>query len=220
MNRAVSFISWILLDWFFRLFVVKEIRGKENFSKKKNYILAANHVSHLDWLIGCYLCVPRKYTFIGQVDKIKGIKGMLRDLMYWTGETIRVDRRDPASKEKAAAKAIDFLKKGYNLFLFPEGTRSRDGKLQMFRRGVGKLYLETGVPVLPVVFWGTRQMMPPGQKIKLDRSAIAVIGKPLEFSDLRAQAKGIDKNSDKYLRLCETIAKKVEEEVSALLAAN
>ena len=85
MNRFVSILSWILCGWFFPLFLVKEVSGKENFSKKRNYILVSNHISHLDWMIGCYLCVPRKYTFIGQVDKMTGIKGLLRDLTYFWG---------------------------------------------------------------------------------------------------------------------------------------
>ncbi len=218
MNRIVSTISWVLLGWFFELFVVKEIKGKENFSKKKNYILVSNHISHLDWMIGCYLCVPRKYTFIGQVDKMTGVKGILRDLTYFWGSTIAVDRNDPKSKERAAQKAIEFLKKGYNLFMFPEGTRSRDGELQMFRRGAGRLYLETGVPVLPVVMIGTREMMPPGGKLKLNRSARVIVGKSLEFPDELRAAIGVDKNSDEYRRLCEKIAKKAEDRVRTLLS--
>ena len=210
----------IVMGWFFPLFVVKEVKGKENFSKKRNYILVSNHISHLDWLIGCWLCLPRQYTFIGQVDKITGIKGMLRDLMYRTGETIRVDRRDKDSRAKAADKAIDFLKKGYNLFMFPEGTRARDGKLQMFKRGVGKLYLETGVPVLPVAMIGTYEMMPSGGKTKLSRAARVNIGKPLEFPGELAAAAGLDKNSGGYQRLCEIIAKKAEDAVRELLNQN
>lgn len=202
------------------MFLIKEIRGKENFSKKRNYILASNHVSHLDWLIGCYLCVPRKYTFIGQVDKIKGIAGALRDLMYWTGETIRVNRNDSASRVRAAAKAVEFIKKGYNLFMFPEGTRSRDGLLKTFKRGVGKIYLQTGAPILPVAMIGTYEMMPPGGKAKLNRSARVIVGKPLEFPEQLAAAKNLAADSPEYFRLCEEIAKKAEDEVRALLGAN
>ena len=220
MNRVVSTISWVLLGWFFELFVVKEIIGKENFSKKRHYILASNHISHLDWLIGCYLCVPRKYTFIGQVDKMTGVKGLLRDLTYFWGSTIPVDRNDPESRKKAARMAVGFLKKGYNLFMFPEGTRSRDGKLQMFKRGVGSLYLQTGAPILPVAMIGTREMMPPGGKMKLNRAARVIVGKPLEFPNELAAAKNMNSDSQDYLRLCEKIAKSAEEEVRALLIAN
>ena len=179
--------------------------------------MVSNHISHLDWMIGCYLCVPRKYTFIGQVDKMTGIKKVLRNLTYFWGSTIPVDRNDKESREKAAIAAIGFLKKGYNLFMYPEGTRSRDGKLQMFKRGVGRLYLETGVPILPVAMSGTYEMMPPGGKLKLRRTARVEIGKPLEFeSEMRAAA-GIDKKSDEYRRLCEVIAKKAEDAVRGLL---
>ena len=205
------------MGWFFPIFLVKKIEGKENFSKKRNYILASNHISHLDWMIGCYLCVPRKYTFIGQVDKMTGIKKVLRDLTYFWGSTIPVDRNDKESREKAAIAAIGFLKKGYNLFMYPEGTRSRDGKLQMFKRGVGRIYLETGVPILPVAMFGTFEMMPPGGKLKLRRTARVAIGKPLEFEEELRISKGIDKDSDEYLRLCEAIAKKTEDAVRNLL---
>jgi 1-acyl-sn-glycerol-3-phosphate acyltransferase len=168
-------------------------------------------------MIGCYLCVPRKYTFIGQVDKMTGIKKVLRDLTYFWGSTIPVDRNDKASREKAAIAAIGFLKKGYNLFMYPEGKRSRDGKLQMFKRGVGRIYLETGVPILPVAMFGTYEMMPPGGKLKLRRTARVAIGKPLEFEEELRASKGIDKNSDEYFRLCEVIAKKTEDAVCNLL---
>jgi 1-acyl-sn-glycerol-3-phosphate acyltransferase len=220
MNRATSTISWILLGWFFRFFLVKEIIGKENFSKKKNYILVSNHTSHLDWMIGCYLCAPRKYTFIGQVDKMTGIRGLLRDLTYFWGSTIPVDRNNPESRKKAARMAIGFLRKGYNLFMFPEGTRARDGKLKMFKRGVGNLYLQTGVPILPVAMVGTYQIMPPGGKMKLSRSARIIIGKPREFTEELAAAKNMNSESEEYLRLCEKIAKSAQEEVRALLVQN
>ena len=199
------------------MFLIKEIRGKENFSKKRNYILALNHTSHLDWLIGCYLCVPRKYTFIGQVDKIKGIAGAGRDLMYWTGEVIRVNRNDPASRARAAVKAVEFVKRGYNLFMFPEGTRSRDGSLKTFKRGVGKIYLQTGAPILPVAMAGTYEMMPPGGKLKVKKTARVLIGKPMEFLPEREAAAKLDKNSEEYRQICATIAKKTEEAVRNLL---
>ncbi len=202
------------------MFLIKEIRGKENFSKKRNYILALNHTSHLDWLIGCYLCVPRKYTFIGQVDKIKGIAGAGRDLMYWTGEVIRVNRNDPASRARAAVKAVEFVKRGYNLFMFPEGTRSRDGSLKTFKRGVGKIYLQTGAPILPVAMAGTYEMMPPGGKLKVKKTARILIGKPQEFPKELAAAKNMNPESKAYLRLCETIAQIVEDEVRRLMAQN
>jgi len=218
MNRIVSIITWILLGWIFPTFLVKKIEGKENFSKKRNYILVSNHVSHLDWLIGCYVCTPRKYAFIGQVDKMTGIIGFCRDLMYTIGGVIRVDRNDEESKERAISKAIEMLKNGYNLFMYPEGTRSRDGKLQRFRRGVGRIYLETGVPVLPLAMVGAYELMPSGGGIKLRRSVEVKFSKPLEFPNELKTAAGLDKNSDTYSGLCEVIAQKAEDEVRKLMS--
>jgi 1-acyl-sn-glycerol-3-phosphate acyltransferase len=217
MNRFNSAISWLLLSWFFPIFLVKDVEGRENFSKKRNFILASNHLSHLDWLIGCYLCVPRKYTFIGQVDEMAGFKGFCRDLMYGFGGVIPVDRNDKESKKRATQKAIEMLKKRYNLFIYPEGTRSRDGKLHEFKHGVGKLYLETGVPILPVATKGTYELMPPGGGLHLRRTVEVIIGKPLEFPEKIKLASGLDKNSEKYKQLCGDIAKRTEKEVRKLL---
>ena len=73
---------------------------------------------------------------------------------------------------------------------------------------------------MPVAMVGTYEMMPPGEKMKLNRSARIIIGKPREFPKELAAAKNMNPESEAYLRLCETIAKKAEEEVRELLAQN
>lgn len=217
MNRTNSFVSKFLLGWFFEIFIIKKVTGLENFSQKENFILASNHLSHLDWLIGCYICSPRKYTFIGQIDRMEGIAKVLRDWMYAYGETIGVNRNDKESKARAILKAVDFLNRGYDVFLYPEGTRSRDGRIHEFKPGVGRIYLESGKKILPVAMLGTYELMPPGGKLKIKKTVEVIIGKPLEFKELRETALGLGKDSEEYKNKCAVIAKKVEDQVRALL---
>ena len=181
-----------------------------------NCILAQNHLSHLDWLIDGYLCAPRRFTFIGQVDKMTGVMGFLRDMLYGYAEVIPVNRKDKESKKRAIGKAIEMLKQGYCLIIYPEGTRSKDGQLHEFKPGVAKLHLESAVPVLPVAIEGTYELMPPGQKLKIKKIVTVSIGKPLDFLKEREEAKNLDKNSQEYYSLCSSVAKKIEDEVRLL----
>lgn len=217
MNTIASSIFKMTLTPLVYSLFIKEIKGGENFSRSGNYILASNHLSHLDWIIEGFVCTPRKFTYIGQIDKMTGFKKWCRDLAYGLVGVIPMDRSDGESKKRAVDTAIKMLKEGYCLIIYPEGTRSRDGRLQRFRPGVGKLHLETGVPVLPVAFKGTYELMPPGGKLKIKKGIAIAFGKPMDFPEEREAAKNLDKNSDGYRDICIEIAKKVEDEVRKLI---
>ncbi len=215
MKKIVSVLSWILLAPLYYS-MVKEVRGKENVPKR-NFILASNHLSHIDWFIDGYFCTPRRFTFIGQVDKMTGFMGFLRDLLYGYAEIIPVNRKDGESRKQAFAQALQRLKQGYILNIYPEGTRSRDGKLHEFKSGVARLHLESGAPVLPVAVKGSYELMPPGQKLKIKKTVSLIVGKPLDFEKERNIASGLDKSSQEYHRLCDGIVKQIEDEIGRLL---
>ena len=216
MNKFVSTLTYILVGPYVKIRLLKEIKGKENFPKG-NFILASNHLSHLDWFIDGWLLSPRRHTFIAQVDKMTGIKRFFRDLLYWICGVIKVNRNDKDSKKMALAKAIETIKRGYCLVIYPEGTRSRDGQTHEFKAGVGKIYIETGVPVVPSAFKGTYEMMPPGGKMKGKKMVRILVGKPMEFVPEREAAKTLDRNSEEYRKICSAIAAKIEEAVKNLL---
>jgi 1-acyl-sn-glycerol-3-phosphate acyltransferase len=215
MKKIVSVLSWILLAPLYYS-MVKEVRGKENVPKR-NFILASNHLSHIDWFIDGYFCTPRRFTFIGQVDKMTGFMGFLRDLLYGYAEVIPVNRKDGESRKQAFARALQRLKQGYILNIYPEGTRSRDGKLHEFKPGVARLHLESGAPVLPVAVKGSYELMPPGQKLKIKKTVSLIVGKPLDFEKERNIASGLDKSSQEYHQLCDGIVKQIEDEIGRLL---
>ncbi len=216
MNTIVSTISKLILGAPIRMMLIKEIRGKENIPAG-GFILASNHLSHSDWFMSGYICAPKKFAFIGQVDQYNtGFNAIWRRLIYWWGSTIPIDRKSGESKKQAMERAVKMLKDGYRVIIYPEGGRAYDGVMRQFKAGVAILHLESGAPILPVAFSGTREIMPPHGKIKLKKTVRINIGKPLDFSRERQIAAKLDKDSHAYHGLCADVAKKVEDEVRLL----
>lgn len=215
MNKAFSTILKITLAPLVGFLFIKEVRGKDNFPDR-NVILASNHQSYLDILLCGYICVPRKYTHIGQVDREnKGWSG-IRDLLYSLAEVIPVNRKDENSKKDSFSKAVKFLNNGYSLVIYPEGTRTRTGEVGKGKWGVAKFFLETGVPVLPMGIKGAFELFPPGEKPKVKKNIRLNIGKPLFFKEEFELAKGMNRESKEYEDICIKITEKVMEEIKKL----
>lgn len=216
MNKSTSWFCKILIAPFVRGLFIKKINGSENIPKG-NFILASNHQSHLDILICGYLCVPRKFTYIGQVDKYEGFQAFLRNIFYAFGGVIPVNRKDEVSKKEATLKAINALKKGYSLVIYPEGTRSRTGEIQEGKLGIAKIFLKTKVPVLPLGIKGTFELMAPGKETPRFKKIVeANVGKPLFFEEELKSAAGLNENSEEYKNVLQKITDKIMEEVQKL----
>ncbi len=217
MNRFLSLSCKIFLKPIVDRVLIKKVEGLENVPKS-NFILAANHQSHLDQIATGYVCVPRRFHMIGQIDRYTGFLGILRDIIYKITGVIPVNRKDPLSKKKAIEKAKEVLEKGDILVIYPEGTRSRTGKLQPPKLGIAKIYLKTGVPILPVGIKGTFKLLPPGKVFPIfQREVIIKVGKPLFFIKERERAKNLKEDSPEYKEICKKIAQKVMEEIEKLL---
>ena len=215
MNRAVSWFCNIFIKPIVYLLFIQKVEGKENIPKK-NFILASNHQSHLDWIADGYICVPRRFRFIGQVDRYSGLLGIARDVLYFITGTIRLNRKSEVSKKKVIEEAINSLKNGDILILYPEGTRSRTGEMGKGKWGVARFFLETGVPILPVGIKGTFELLPPGGKLKIKRIVRINIGRPLFFKKEFEEAKKIDKDSKRYKEILQTITNRLMEEIGVL----
>jgi 1-acyl-sn-glycerol-3-phosphate acyltransferase len=206
MNKIISIIFKIFLAPIVFILLIKEIKGK---LPKTNFILAPNHQSYIDIIVCGYLCVPRKFTFIGQIDKGKGIIGFLRDSVYFITGVIPLNRKDENSKMQAYEKAVEALKKGYCLVIYPEGKRSQTGEVQEGKWGVAKLFLETKVPIVPLGITGAFEVMPPKEKLNIKRIIKLNIGKPIFYEE---KFKSNDYESD-----CIDITNKVMEEIKKLV---
>lgn len=216
MNRILSWFCKIFLKLPVDLFLIKEVRGKDNIPKR-NFILAANHQSHLDHIATGYICVPRRYHYLGQTDRYKGFDRFLLHILYFIAGVIKVNRRKPESRKKAKKKAIEALKKGGCLVIYPEGTRTRTGKIQEGEMGVAKIFLETGVPILPVGIKGTFELMPPGKSFPETKRIVKInIGKPLFFEKEFFELKKIKGDLVEYQKILKKITHRVMEEIARL----
>jgi len=128
---------------------VEEIRGKENIPQDTNFILASNHQTNLDHL---FVPLPikdklEKAHFIGKMDNI--FQFLLAGWFYCLAETIPVNRK-AKDKRKVLEKAIEALKKGQIIIIYPEGTRNRKKILLTGKTGAAELAIRSGVPIIPM----------------------------------------------------------------------
>jgi 1-acyl-sn-glycerol-3-phosphate acyltransferase len=159
------------------------VEGEENIPDEGAAIFASNHLSFSDSIF-LPLVVPRRMTFLAKSDYFtgKGAKGRLTAAFFKGVGQLPIDRSGGRAGEAALRSGLRVLRRGELLGIYPEGTRSPDGRLYRGRTGVARMALEAGVPVLPVAMIGTDKAQAPGTKIpKLMRIGVR-IGKPLDFS--------------------------------------
>jgi 1-acyl-sn-glycerol-3-phosphate acyltransferase len=217
MGKILSWFCYLFLKPIVKLIWIKKVEGLENIPKQ-NFILASNHQSHWDQVINGYLCVPRKFTYLGQIDKYTGFEGFLRNFLYKIAGVIPIHRYDEESKKKALKECVERLKKGEILIMYPEGTRTKDGKLQEFKLGVAKIHLKSEVPILPVAIKGNFEIMPVGKAFPKFKKIVEIkVGKPLFFKEEIEKAKNLDCNSEEYKEICRKITQKLRKEIERLL---
>ncbi len=159
------------------------VEGLENIPAEGPAILASNHLSFSDSIF-LPLVVPRRITFLAKADYFtgSGVKGKLTKGFFAGVGQVPIDRSGGKASEAALRTGLRILGEGNLLGLYPEGTRSPDGRLYRGKTGVARMALEAGVPVIPVAMINTDVVQPTGKKIpKLGRVGIRV-GKPLDFS--------------------------------------
>lgn len=219
MNRVGSWLCKLFLKPIVDKFLIKEIKGLENVPKERIFILVANHQSHLDHIATAYVCVPKRFHIIGQVDRYnRGFLRILRDLIYFITGVIPLNRKSEESKKKVIEEAVKVLKMGDILIIYPEGTRSRTGQIQEGKPGAAKIFLKTGLPILPVGIKGTFELLSPGRKFpKIKKNIELNIGKPLYFKEEFEKAKNLDDNSKEYQEILQKITKKIMEEITKLI---
>ena len=136
-----------------------EVSGLENIDKKKSYIFMPNHLSILDAPLMVML-IPQPVRVISkkEIFRIPVIGQVMRHVNF-----VSVDRRGKRGGKESIEKATKLMKeKGYSFLVFPEGTRSPNGKLQKFRRGGFFLAVNSRAPIVPVTITGTHELMPKG----------------------------------------------------------
>ena len=158
--------------------------GVENVPRRGPAIMVSNHLSFSDHFFGP-LPLPRKITFLAKAEYFTGtgVKGFVSRAFFTGVGQIPIDRSGGKASEAALRTGLRVLKRGDLLGIYPEGTRSPDGKLYRGRTGVARLALEAKAPVVPMAMINLEKIMPPGRTIpKLGVRPKVVFGKPLDFS--------------------------------------
>ena len=200
------FIGWTLFRLMYATYFRWRVYNPERVPKSGPVIIASNHASFLDPpLVGCGL--KRDINFLARESlfRFPGVGALLRS---WNA--VPVDREGGGARGLKAI--LNRLHDGGAIILFPEGTRTLDGKLQPARSGIGLTVIKSQVPVVPVRVFGTYEAC--GKQIKFPRplSVAVKYGQPMMFEELRAEAKNCSK-----IRLKE-IYQQVADEIMAAIA--
>jgi 1-acyl-sn-glycerol-3-phosphate acyltransferase len=159
------------------------VRGLENVPDTGGVILASNHLSFVDSVV-IPIVVPRKVVFLAKSDYFTGtgVQGTISRLWFEGLGMLPVDREDTKAALDSLDTALEVLDKGEAFGIYPEGTRSRDGRLYRGRTGVAHLALTAKVPVVPVGLDGTEDIQPVGAKYPRRAKVSITFGEPLHFA--------------------------------------
>ncbi|RMI29104.1 lysophospholipid acyltransferase family protein [Nocardia stercoris] len=176
-------LKYVLVGPFMHMYNRPEVEGVEHIPADGPAILAGNHLSFTDWLFTPLLS-PRRITYLAKSEYFTtpGVKGRLQKFFFAGTGQYPIDRSGASAAEDALNTARKLLAEGRLVGLYPEGTRSPDGRLYKGKTGVARLALETGVPVIPVALIGTNEVCPPGPFRWRRKKVIVKFGKPIDFS--------------------------------------
>jgi len=173
----------VILSPFLRTFWRPWVEGLENVPAEGPAILAGNHLSFLDSIFLPYL-LPRRVTFLAKIDYFtgRGLKGRAKRMFFSGVGQLPIDRSGGKASDAALRSGVRVLDQGKLLGIYPEGTRSPDGRLYRGKIGVARMALEAKVLVIPVAMIGTFEVQPQGRTIPRVRRVGMRIGRPLDFS--------------------------------------
>ncbi|MSQ94812.1 MAG: 1-acyl-sn-glycerol-3-phosphate acyltransferase [Gemmataceae bacterium] len=191
-STGLHWAWWTFIQAYLVLGHRLRVHGRENLPAQPPYILVANHTSHLDALV---LAAPLPWRFRDRVFPIAAGDVFFETPMMATFSAFFLNAL-PMWRKSCGPHALQELRERLLTdpcvyVLFPEGGRSRDGKMQPFKKGLGMLVAETPVPVVPCYLEGCFDALPPNRRVPRPGRQITVrIGAPLDFSTLPNQRTG------------------------------
>ena len=175
--------KYVLLGPLLWLMGRPKIEGAENIPTDGPAILASNHKAVLDSFV-LPLVVRRRITFLAKSEYFTGtgFKGRFQRWFFSAVGQVPIDRTGADAAQDALNAGVRVLSQGKLLGIYPEGTRSPDGRLYKGKTGIARLALQTGVKVIPVAMIGTDEMNPIGSKMWKPAKVTVRIGEPIDFS--------------------------------------
>jgi 1-acyl-sn-glycerol-3-phosphate acyltransferase len=206
--NPLYWLGWIGFRLFFAIYFRRRIEGAENVPKTGPVLFASNHASFLDPpLVGS--SVRRQIHYLA------------RDTLFTVplfGWVLRQVNSVPVDREGGGASGLkavlDTLNNGHPMILFPEGTRTKDGKLQAARSGIGLAVIKTTAAVVPVLILGSFEALNRYHSFPRPHKVTVRFGKPLDFSRYRAEAKTCTK--PRLKEIYQEVADEIMREIAAL----
>jgi 1-acyl-sn-glycerol-3-phosphate acyltransferase len=156
------------------------IENRANLVPNQPYVFMANHASSLD-IWAAFVAIPRRIRMIAkkQLARIP-----LFGWVMWAGRFIFIDRQNGVAARRSIDEACQRIHNGESVLIFPEGTRTRDGALGVFKKGGFHLATKAGVPIVPVALRGTRELMPRGSLLLRSGTITVILGEPIPTQGL------------------------------------
>lgn len=158
------------------------VKGLDNIPEEGPAILASNHMSFSDSVF-IPVAVPRQVRFLAKIDYWKGagVAGAVKRWFFTISGQIPMDRSGGRASQNSLASGEQALRDGDLLGIYPEGTRSPDGRLYRGKVGVAQMALRTQVPVIPIALIGTDKVQPIDKHLPRIRRVGMIIGEPMTF---------------------------------------
>jgi len=182
MNNLPYGILRAFLTPFLMILFRPKVKGLRHVPASGPVIIASNHLSFSDSIF-MPLVVPRKVTFLAKSEYFTspGPKGLLKKLTFIALGQVPVDRSGGRRSEAALITGLKVLAEGKCLGIYPEGTRSPDGRLYKGRTGIARLAIESGAPIIPVAMFNTEKIQPTGTVVPKVMRVKMIFGEPMYF---------------------------------------
>ena len=176
-------LKWVLLGPLLKGIFRPTVEGAQHVPEEGPAILASNHLSVADWLF-MPLLIPRRVTFVAKAEYFNtpGLKGRLQKAFFSGAGQVPIDRSSGTAAAGALETGLRILGKGELFGIYPEGTRSPDGRLYKGKTGIARIALESGAPVIPVGVIGTDVIAPQGKLFGRIIRPHVRFGTPIDFS--------------------------------------
>ncbi len=160
-----------------------KVSGLRHVPSNGPLIIASNHLSFSDSIF-MPLVVPRSVTFLAKSEYFTspGFKGFIKKITFIALGQVPVDRSGGKRSEAALLTGLKLLKDNHCIGIYPEGTRSPDGRLYKGRTGIARMAIESGAPIIPVAMFNTAEIQPTGQVVPKVRRVEMVFGEPMYFT--------------------------------------
>jgi 1-acyl-sn-glycerol-3-phosphate acyltransferase len=178
-----------------------KVTGLRNVPQSGPVIIASNHLSFSDSIF-MPLVVPRKVTFLAKSEYFTspGIKGFIKKITFIALGQVPVDRSGGRRSEAALLTGLDLLADGACIGIYPEGTRSPDGKLYKGRTGIARMAIESGAAIVPVAMFNTAEIQPTGQVVPKVQRVEMIFGEPLYYKGDTSDLKVLREITDEIMQ--------------------